>query len=51
MCAAVAGPERPLQIRVHVEVDVFGSNVKVMLPVAAVVTGGTSFAPVSVAVQ
>ena len=42
---------RPLQMMVHVEVEVFGSNVKLMLPVPALVFGGTSLVPLRVAVH
>lgn len=51
MWAAVAGAERPEKVSVQVDFDVDWSNVNVMVPVAALVFGGTSLVPTKVAVH
>ena len=51
MWAAVAGDVRPAKVSDQVDVEVDGSNVNVMLPVAVLVVGGTSLSPASVPVQ
>ena len=51
MWAAVARADRPEKVSVHVDTEVDWSNVNVMEPVAAVLTGGTSLLPIKVAVH